>query len=67
MKPDIISDDITQGVGERGKRLVIVNLQATPLDSYCRLRIFAKCDNVSKMLMFKLGMEIPEFRLKRYD
>lgn len=59
--------NVIQGVGERGKRLVIVNLQTTPLDSCCKLRIFAKCDDVSKMLMSKLGMEIPEFRLKRYN
>ena len=54
-------------VGRGGKRLVIVNLQATPLDYACKLRIFAKCDEVSKMLMSKLGWEIPEFRLKRYE
>ena len=58
--------NIPEMVGEGGKRLVIVNLQATPLDSCCKLRIFAKCDEVSKMLMSKLGLEIPEFRLKRY-
>ena len=52
-------------VGRGGQRLVIVNLQATPLDYCCKLRIFAKCEEVSKMLMSKLGLEIPEFRLKR--
>ena len=56
-----------QMVGRGGKRLVIVNLQATPLDYACKLRIFAKCDEVSKMLMSKLGLETPEFRLKRYE
>lgn len=45
---------------------MVVNLQTTPLDDDCKLRMFAKCDDVSKMLMSKLGMEIPEFRLKRY-
>lgn len=54
-------------MGEAGKRLVIVNLQATPLDCCCKLRIFAKCDDISRMLMAKLGKEIPEFRLKRYN
>jgi len=57
--------NIPEMVGRGGKRLVIVNLQATPLDYACKLRIFAKCDEVSKMLMSKLGLEIPEFRLKR--
>ena len=55
-----------QTVGERQQRLVIVNLQRTPLDPVARLRIFAKCDDVSKLLMGKLGLTIPEFRLKRY-
>ena len=54
-----------QTVGTRGRRLVIINLQTTPLDHVCKLRIFAKCDDVSKMLMSKLGLEIPEFQLKR--
>ena len=45
---------------------MVLNLQTTPLDYACKLRIFAKCDDVSKMLMSKLGLEIPEFRLKRY-
>ena len=58
-------ESLLQMVGRGGKRLVIVNLQATPLDYACKLRIFAKCDEVSKMLMSKLGLEIPEFRLKR--
>ena len=58
--------NVIQMVGKGGKRLVIVNLQATPLDRFCKLRIFAKCDEVSKMLMSKLGLEIPEFRLRRY-
>ena len=53
-------------VGTGGRRLVVINLQATPLDYVCKLRIFAKCDDVSKMLMSKLGLETPEFRLKRY-
>ena len=34
-------------VGERGQKLVIVNLQATPMDHLCALRIFAKTDQVS--------------------
>jgi len=45
--------------------LVIVNLQETPLDMIASLRIFAKCDDVSKLLAEKLSVEIPAFRLKR--
>ena len=35
-------------VGERGQKLVIVNLQSTPMDHLCALRIFAKTDQVSQ-------------------
>lgn len=57
--------DIPRIVGERLQNLVIVNLQPTPLDGYTKLRIFAKTDDVSHRLMQKLGLEIPEFRLRR--
>jgi len=46
--------------------LVIVNLQATPLDSLAALRINATTDKVMIMLMEKLRMPIPEFRLQRF-
>ena len=49
------------------QRLVIVNLQKTPLDYLASLRINGKCDDVMKLLMSKLSLEIPEFRLTRYD
>ena len=52
-------------MGERRQRLVIVNLQRTPLDRLASLCINAKCEDVSKMLMTKLGLDIPEFRLQR--
>ena len=46
--------------------LCIVNLQRTPLDKYCQLRIFAKCDDVMKLLMEKLGIKIPKWYLTRF-
>merc|ERR1712056_98484 len=46
--------------------LVIVNLQKTPLDKVCSLRIFAKIDDVMVPLMKELGLEIPEYKLNRY-
>merc|ERR1712113_239852 len=46
--------------------LVIVNLQKTPLDDVCSLRIFAKIDDVMVPLMKELGLEIPEWKLQRY-
>eukprot|EP01084_Bolivina_argentea_P183446 316549_1 len=38
--------------------LVIVNLQKTDSDKFCSLRIFAKCDDVMKILMNKLNYEL---------
>ncbi|XP_019857919.1 PREDICTED: NAD-dependent protein deacetylase SRT1-like [Amphimedon queenslandica] len=57
--------DIPECVAERGEKLVIVNLQKTPLHSIAALCIHAKCEEVSTMVMEKLGLPIPEFRLKR--
>ncbi len=45
---------------------MIVNLQRTPLDGLADLRVFAKCDDFTRLVMDKLSLEIPEFRLKRY-
>merc|ERR1711972_779329 len=46
--------------------LVIVNLQKTPVDKVCSLRIFAKIDDVMVPLMKELGLEIPEWKLQRF-
>lgn len=48
------------------KNLVIVNLQKTPLDYMCYLRIFAKIDDVMVGLMRELELEIPEWRVRRF-
>ena len=53
-----------QIVGNKQK-LVIVNLQNTPLDHLATLRVYAKCDDFSKLLMEKLKLETPQFQLKR--
>ena len=47
-------------------RLVIVNLQKTPLDGGAALLIHAKCDDVMTGVMAALGLDIPAFRLHRY-
>ena len=47
--------------------LVIVNLQRTPLDELASLRIYAKCDDVSRLLAEKLSLQIPSFQLQRYS
>jgi hypothetical protein len=42
-----------------------VNIQLTPLDHLCSLRIFALCDKVIEKLMKALQIEVPEFVLTR--
>lgn len=42
--------DVPKLVGQQGK-LVIVNLQATPLDKYAFVRVNAMCDDFMKLLM----------------
>jgi len=55
---------IPRDVAAHGK-LVIVNLQKTPLDHLAHLKINAMCDIVMEKLMSKLGLEIPQFKLER--
>lgn len=38
-------------------KLVIVNLQATPLDEYCSIRCFCKTDDFARELMKEMGLE----------
>ena len=56
--------DMPKTTSKSGK-LVIVNLQKTPLDSRAAMKIHAFCDTVMQMLMERLGLEIPEFKLVR--
>ena len=42
--------DIPKTVAQVGK-LIIVNLQKTPLDKYAYLRVNAMCDDFMKLLM----------------
>jgi mono-ADP-ribosyltransferase sirtuin 6 len=49
-----------------GGKLIIVNLQKTKLDKYASLIIHAKCDDVTEMLMKKLNIAIPEFRIQKW-
>lgn len=50
---------------QKGGRLVIVNLQRTPLDSNATLCLRGKTDDILKMLMARLHIPIPAFRLQR--
>uniref|UniRef100_A0A6B2L9C5 protein acetyllysine N-acetyltransferase n=1 Tax=Arcella intermedia TaxID=1963864 RepID=A0A6B2L9C5_9EUKA len=49
------------GHGNPGFNLVIINLQKTPYDSECSVRIFAKIDEVMLLLTKKLDIEIPHW------
>ena len=62
----VITCDALEDIQTNGGSLVIVNLQMTPYDDYCKLRIFATCDEVMTALMAKLKIPIPDWTLHRY-
>ena len=45
-----------------GGKIVMMNLQATPIDEMCDLIIHEKIDKIMEMTMTKLGYQIPDFR-----
>ena len=57
--------NMAEATFEKGGKLVIVNLQKTPM-SLMGLHIHAKIDDVMVLLMKKLSIEIPKFQLRRY-
>lgn len=57
---------MAKATAENGGKLVIINLQTTPLDPYAALLIHAKIDDVFEMLMKELNILIPQFKLKRW-
>jgi hypothetical protein len=38
-----------------------IDLQKTPYDDQCALRIFARCDDVMRMVMKELNLRIPPY------
>ena len=48
--------NVMKKLNKQGK-LVLVNLQATPLDEYCSIRCFCKTDDFAKELMREMGLE----------
>jgi hypothetical protein len=50
---------------KKGGKFVIVNLQRTPNDSKCHLKINSKCDEAMSKLMAALGYSVPSFDLVR--
>jgi NAD-dependent SIR2 family protein deacetylase len=57
--------NMPEETADNGGKLFIVNLQKTPLDSKAYKSIHAMCDDVIILLMKKLGLEIPKFKLTR--
>uniref|UniRef100_A0A915EPZ7 protein acetyllysine N-acetyltransferase n=1 Tax=Ditylenchus dipsaci TaxID=166011 RepID=A0A915EPZ7_9BILA len=57
---------IPQETAERGGKLVICNMQKTPLDSLASLRVFSKTDALMQKTMQYLGIPIPEWVLRRW-
>lgn len=46
---------------KNGGKLVIINLQKTPYDKFCALRIWARTDVVFEKLMRELALDVPEY------
>ena len=49
--------DMPKHVGKKGK-LIIVNLQNTPLDKYAFIKVNALCDDFMKLLADKLELKV---------
>ena len=50
---------------QNGGNLVLINLQATPIDQYATLVIHGKCDDVMVLLMKKLQYQIPAWQMRK--
>lgn len=57
--------DCPRDTVHNGGKLVIINLQNTPLTNMAEFQIYGKTDEVMTRLMELLGYEIPQFSLKR--
>lgn len=58
--------DMVIETANNGGKIVLINLQKTPLDAYATLCIHAKVDDVIDLLFKKLCMQIPAFNLQRW-
>jgi hypothetical protein len=55
--------DVPATVAEKpGATLAIVNLQATPLDDAADVVVSAPVDDVMRVVMARLGIDVPPFR-----
>ena len=59
------ANDMPKSCARNGGRLVICNLQKTPIDNLATLVIHAKCDDMMILLMKKLGYQIPKWQIKK--
>ncbi|KAK8140206.1 DHS-like NAD/FAD-binding domain-containing protein [Apiospora sp. TS-2023a] len=60
------ASEIPETVGKRkAAKLVICNLQETPVDKSSSLRIFGKTDDLMERVMEKLSLPIPKFMVRR--
>jgi len=46
-------------------KLVICNLQITPLDNCASIKIYSQCDKLMQLVMHQLGIDVPPFILHR--
>ena len=51
---------------QKKSKLVIINLQRTPLDKRADICIHAMCDDVMRRVMHNLALDVPMFILQRY-
>eukprot|EP01083_Nonionella_stella_P039427 107213_1 len=51
----------------QGKTFVLLNLQKTPCDKYANLRIWGKCDEVMKMVMDELKLNVEPYQSTSKD
>lgn len=57
--------DMPGNMIKRGARVVIVNLQKTPLNKKCSMEVHSTIDDLVLGVMKRLGLEVPSFTLKR--
>ncbi len=59
------ASDIPRRVAKRKQKLIIVNLQRTPLYDRATMNIHAFCDKIMQRLMARLNIPIPKWILRR--
>lgn len=60
------ANSMAEASAGKGGKLVIVNLQKTPMDAQAHLVIHGLIDDVMNLLMEKIQVKIPQFTLSRW-